>query len=192
MNKCRCKNVEFGSYDNTVVMKMPFSNFDCLGKPKSSLVTIDICIATEIASLWKLGVKTINSCCGHGKICGNVVVADGSISLIKEFGYELDTTEKYANPENTFKLKMGGEIVICSAVKTDDGQIIRGHRHCDCFDAIARKGLQRLLQKDQQGFITSENRYVGRREGLLLQLSAGIKSADKGGYRGQLYSEDLY
>jgi hypothetical protein len=43
-----------------------------------------------------------------------------------------------------------------------------------------------------QGFITSRNRYVDREEGLRLQLAAGIESVAPGGYRGQLFSEDLY
>jgi hypothetical protein len=46
---------------------------------------------------------------------------------------------------------------------------------------------------DDQGFITSRNRYVGREEALRLQLAAGIKSACPSGYRARdLFSEDLY
>ena len=46
---------------------------------------------------------------------------------------------------------------------------------------------------NDEGFITSRNRYVTRAEGLKLQLEAGIKSVDPEGYKvSQLYSEDLY
>jgi hypothetical protein len=87
------------------------------------------------------------------------------------------------------------EIVICSAVKTKEGKIIRGHRHHNCIYAIHDMKLTPAENQhgDGQGFITSHNRYVDRKEGLKLQLAAGIKSADPGGYRGnELYSEDLY
>ena len=58
---------------------------------------------------------------------------------------------------------------------------------------MSRKEMLPKLAKLRQGFITSENRYVGREEGRILQDKAGIKSADKGGYRGKtLFSEDLY
>jgi len=94
------------------------------------------------------------------------------------------------------------EICICSAVKID-GKIFRGHRHGDAmrvmreeltFD-LSRKELTKLLTTKtmEQGFVTSKNRYVGRTEGRILQDKAGIKSADKDGYRGNtLFSEDLY
>ncbi len=84
------------------------------------------------------------------------------------------------------------EICICAAVKTLDGQIIRGHRHNYCLATIAAMGLQRQTGPDAQGFMTSKNRFVTRWVGLQLQLDADIPSA-AGEYRGdELYSEDLY
>lgn len=85
------------------------------------------------------------------------------------------------------------EIVICSAVKTTDGQIVRGHRHADCFHTIKRMGLKPSLTAEAQGFITSKNRFVGRELGRVLQDKAGIESANKSGYFPKtLFSEDLY
>jgi len=96
---------------------------------------------------------------------------------------------------------MRAEICICAAVRLADGLIFRGHRHSDCL-RTAYKTIEFLepctwndrRQGLEQGFITSTNRFVGRKEGLLLQLSAGISSAAPDGYRngGQLFSEDLY
>jgi len=85
------------------------------------------------------------------------------------------------------------EIVICAATKTTCGKIIRGHRHVDCLTAIKKRKLK-SAGPNAQGFITSRNRFVGRKEGLKLQLAAGIPCADKNkkGYRSRLYSEDLY
>ena len=85
------------------------------------------------------------------------------------------------------------EFVICSAVKTTTGRIIRGHRHGDCYKAILSRGLKPSNGVNAQGFITSKNRYVSRDEGRKLQDAAGIKSVDPEGYRGTtLFSEDLY
>lgn len=87
------------------------------------------------------------------------------------------------------------EICICAAVKTKEGRIIRGHRHSDCLQAIHTRHLTPAENQhgDGQGFITSLNRYVDRKEGLRLQLEAGIKSVDPSGkYGSELYSEDLY
>lgn len=85
------------------------------------------------------------------------------------------------------------EIVICSAVKAENGRIFRGHRHGDAMRACLENKCSLSQTDDQQGFITSKNRYVGREEGRRLQDEAGIKSADSEGYRGStLFSEDLY
>ena len=87
------------------------------------------------------------------------------------------------------------EIVICAAVIAKDGKIVKGHRHNDAIRTL--HGMvgyeQEKVDTRHQGFITSKNRYVDRREGLRIQLAQGIPSADKDGYRyGELYSEDLY
>lgn len=89
------------------------------------------------------------------------------------------------------------EICICAAIICDDGYIFRGHRHFHCLQA-SRMTIQYKNfrpKPEQQGFITSLNRFVGRDEGLKLQLEAGIESAAKqygDDYRGELFSEDLY
>lgn len=45
----------------------------------------------------------------------------------------------------------------------------------------------------EQGFMTSKNRFVTRKQGRKLQDDAGIKSVDRTGYQTDtLYSEDLY
>lgn len=86
------------------------------------------------------------------------------------------------------------EICICSAVIAEDGTIIRGHRHADCIYTMHRMRKREKGGNENQGFITSKNRYVNRKEGYNLQIKAGIKSIDKKHpYLGdELYSEDLY
>ena len=89
---------------------------------------------------------------------------------------------------------MEKEICICAAVKATNGLIFRGHRHADCFDMIVKRKMIILKAEDAQGFITSKNRFVDRKEGLRLQLEAGIKSHEKDDYINMygLFSEDLY
>lgn len=87
------------------------------------------------------------------------------------------------------------EIVICAAVKSNCGKIFRGHRHGDCFRTIKDANQEPSHGADAQGFITSRNRFVDRKEGMELQKASGIPSAAEfdGGYRGTtLFSEDLY
>ena len=87
------------------------------------------------------------------------------------------------------------EIIICSAIKVDN-LIIRGHRHCDCYHNLSLRPILNTTLAERvviEGFITSTNRFVERKEAREIQEKAGIKSADKDGYRGDiLYSEDLY
>ena len=81
------------------------------------------------------------------------------------------------------------EVVICSAVVADDGMIYRGHRHNNCINLIREVGKK----PGEQGFITSLNRFVDRKEAYKIQIEAGIESRD--GYHhslGELFSEDLY
>jgi len=97
------------------------------------------------------------------------------------------------------------EKIICSAVKVEGvseklDDIYLGLRHNHCFAEVARR--REVLEVDDslrvemarnktQGFLTSENRFVDRFEGMIIavrnnQLIANHGEIDK------LYSEDLY
>lgn len=83
--------------------------------------------------------------------------------------------------------------IICAAIRTECGQIIRGHRHSDCLDACRKRRLMVVPGAAGQGFIASDGHYYGRKAAYRIQKLAGIQSHDPGGYRGrELYSEDLY
>ncbi len=86
-----------------------------------------------------------------------------------------------------------GEMVICSAVKFGD-VIVRGHRHCDCITTAQRMRIDTKHVSGDEGFMTSKNRFVGRKEAFEIQKLAGIKSVDQygGSSTEELYSEDLY
>lgn len=76
--ECHCKNIEFGTYDNQVVMK----------HPSGKLVGIDTCIATEIGWLWHQGINTLNSCCGHKKLLPTVIVHSDDYEKMDNLGYK--------------------------------------------------------------------------------------------------------
>lgn len=94
------------------------------------------------------------------------------------------------------------EIVICAAVRFA-GKVWRGHRHPHAMQAMraelsytmTRKQMDEAQVNKDQGFITSRNRFVGRKEALAIQRAAGIKSVERGEHyhpSDQLFSEDLY
>ena len=93
------------------------------------------------------------------------------------------------------------ETCICSAVKYRN-KIWFGHRHSDALNAM-RNELSYFMNGKQisdireyiiQGFITTKKRFVDRKEGYNLQISAGIISVCKDipYLNKELYSEDLY
>lgn len=94
---------------------------------------------------------------------------------------------------------MDKEIIICSAILVEStGKLFRGHRHNNCFDAMSGELSWSMTRKEIsslnviQGFMTSSNRFVGRKEGLEIALLSG-QVLDIGNIRnGQLYSEDLW
>lgn len=76
--KCHCENVDFGSYENQVIMK----------HPSGKLVCIDTCIATEIGYLWHNSINTLNSCCGHKKLLPTVIVNPDDYEKMDNLGYK--------------------------------------------------------------------------------------------------------
>lgn len=96
---------------------------------------------------------------------------------------------------------MGKEIIICAAVRAKDGFTYRGHRHSHAihkpFGLQGVPGYENERPSgDDQGFITSHNRYVNRKEAMQIFKESGAVSADEKQHpiidRDELYSEDLY
>lgn len=90
------------------------------------------------------------------------------------------------------------EICICAAIQLEDGRVIRGHRHDDCIHTAlkwkaAGQNIGRIRQ-EQQGFVTSHNRFVDRAEGARLMREAGhVPPQRRRPFEGDLlFSEDLY
>ena len=78
---CNCVNVQFGTFgqpnQNRTAVKT------CYGK----LQEIDNCILDELKDLWRQGILTEASCCGHNKINGSIIFDELDIRLMKLMGY---------------------------------------------------------------------------------------------------------
>jgi hypothetical protein len=91
------------------------------------------------------------------------------------------------------------EICICAAVRRAN-KVWRGNRHFHALQAMkdelswmmSRKEISESDVQVEQGFVTSDNRFVDRIEGLALQKAAGVNSSQENGYGNELFSEDLY
>ena len=102
--------------------------------------------------------------------------------------------------------------VLCAAVWFDDGKVydgqpvniesgfvVPGHRHFNVYSALLaflkflgrdEKEIEKFLGIEKvQGFLTSKNRFVDRKEAYKIALQAGQV---EGKEREKLFSEDLY
>jgi len=117
---------------------------------------------------------------------------------------------------------MAKETILCAAIHIDDGKehvhqpkniqtgfVITGRRHHNCYatmaviakvaqleDVVTIKGLINKINRDQQGFITSEDRFVNRKEAFKIAVREkqlmNPKLYDFNNPDQILVSEDLY
>lgn len=85
------------------------------------------------------------------------------------------------------------ERILCSAIDYH-GTIICGHRHGDCYDILRalKPNVEDLPERDKQGFLTSENRFVLRPEALKIALENDQVVYGKESTVDILISENLY
>lgn len=76
-----------------------------------------------------------------------------------------------------------------------EGMVIQGHRHCHCINVISHaldmrtvKFGERATGETEQGFITSKNRFVDRKEAGEIAFACGQISKPNN----YLFSEDIY
>lgn len=80
----------------------------------------------------------------------------------------------------------------------DSGLVVCGRRHHNCFAIISaifpeHDALVKNIKDHVQGFITSDNRFVDRKEALVIATKAGqLEHREKYPPVSQLLSEDLY
>lgn len=90
------------------------------------------------------------------------------------------------------------ELIICAAIQiVETGKIFYGHRHDKCQNSLNGE-LSWTMTRQQiaavekvQGFVTSLNRFVDRKEAWII-AKANNQIIRQSGGEGVLYSEDLY
>lgn len=96
------------------------------------------------------------------------------------------------------------ERILCAALLYN-GNIVSGYRHSDCYQTIANvlgidtccddwtNKIPNMPGRNEQGFLTSKNRYVNRTEGFNIAFNANqLILPYKEGQEKILTSEDLY
>jgi hypothetical protein len=105
---------------------------------------------------------------------------------------------------------MSNEKIICSAIWVQDcytvvhnlswnathiaknikkGIVICGYRHCNCFEVAHNLNFVYSKDKIIQGFLTSNNRFVDRKQAKIIAVRES-QCIDDG--RLELFSEDIY
>jgi len=91
------------------------------------------------------------------------------------------------------------EYILCAAINYR-GIIVSGKRHGDCYDTLygilGSRDIKDNPCREQQGFLTSYNRYVDRKEGWVIakknnQIKYGLEASENGP-ESTLISENLY
>jgi len=91
-NKCTCIDVDFGSYENQIMLGWyPIMDGYRLARKEKGLgdsgVCVDRCVAADIVDLWVGGVRTYGSCCGHGKLPGMINVDPADFDKALSLGW---------------------------------------------------------------------------------------------------------
>jgi hypothetical protein len=88
------------------------------------------------------------------------------------------------------------EIILCAAINYN-GTIICGHRHSTCYNVLKELFAEPVLPgREYQGFLTSLNRFVDRKEAWKIaknnnQIKFGLNASENGD-ESILISENLY
>lgn len=80
-------------------------------------------------------------------------------------------------------------------INCDTGLVFCGYRHAHCMYSMCsvtgKRSVTTEVGRYIQGFLTSENRFVDRKEAWIIAKRENQIKKQSGGY-GTLYSEDLY
>ncbi len=91
MKKCKCishNQPEDWQIDKSIALTPPFPN-----KPVGETeiphkkVSIDYCIANVVQLLWKKGIYTLGSCCGHNKVNPSIILDNNKSIMALEIEY---------------------------------------------------------------------------------------------------------
>ena len=91
--RCACRNVEFGTYENTVILPFPDHMAEHVNRRMrhgllSKNVTIDTCVVEDVKLLWENGIETYGSCCGHNKAVPMINIDKNRMSTALRLGFK--------------------------------------------------------------------------------------------------------
>jgi len=69
---------------------------------RREIVCIDACLVSEIWELWRQGIRTTGSCCGHNQGPAYIGVVDEDIPKMKALGYKVAPNPCDARREDSF------------------------------------------------------------------------------------------
>lgn len=78
---CGCP--DFGEYTGMVELIPPHF----IQRDDDRGICVDVCLALEVSNLWKIGVVTTGSCCGHGRLPPSICVRDDYDNKMLSLGY---------------------------------------------------------------------------------------------------------
>lgn len=68
------------------------------------------------------------------------------------------------------------EYILCAAIRRLDGSVDLGYRHDQIYSRVPKEQMTEVYGidfYDDMGFLTSKNRFVGRREAYQIALASG-------------------
>jgi hypothetical protein len=111
------------------------------------------------------GIKRIGRLKGSSKLTMDYIIS----GTAKQFGSK-PSVMRHDAASNPVKPRKG-EVIVGSAIATVDGRYFVGKTHFDAFEKAMESGVKDSeLVNDDGGFITSEGRYVGRKEASLIAM----------------------
>jgi hypothetical protein len=79
-------------------------------------------------------------------------------------------------------------MIICAAVRTANGKIYAGHRHCDAIRSAVGHGEPTPITQKMQGFLTNDRVFVDRKDAAQIAFICGQITEPKE----TLFSEDVW
>lgn len=95
---CFCVGVEPQTYEAAVELWTP----PHMARDDGRGICVDACIAREVQDLWREGITTTGSCCGHGAHPAFIGVIDADIPRMKAMGYEVAPNPCRPGDEDSF------------------------------------------------------------------------------------------
>lgn len=182
--------IQIGYKYNIFTMVLISDNLDDMGRIKTEY---DHCM--EIPGNHRLVDKYAQHVANHYyklNVCYSVCWENRDICVIKLY---IDMKSMTRIKQLNKSIVDYDEHILCAAISLTlkEGNapvVLAGYRHNNCFSAAIQLGYTGHINADEQGFLTSKGRFVGREEAKLIAERAGQLKQDS--VFKKLISEDIY